>query len=273
MTCLFKFLNINNSLFDLKKGGNDLMTINRDEHIPDISSQASARAFLRTVFSGDAAKSLSLEHATQYVPWLKGYFEALKKFKEDHSVQYIQVLLEEIYRQGLMEPDRIDSLADRLDNHEGVKLFIAHANSVAEKSFSKKSKAMLALYSGQIVAKPELLERPESAIILDALSAINDFDLKYFNMFKKHIKEINETQTRIESAYQTNISNDNISEQDVKDDLNSFFSSIKKLISLQIISQVTGTYKSLESFLIEESPYTNSFYQLYTEYHELYEKL
>lgn len=248
------------------------MTIDRNEYIPNVHSQISARATFETIRSGKAVRSMSLELINENIPLLKQFVESCKLFKSDHEVNFTKILFEEVYRHGLLDAEHIEIVADRLDNHEGVKLFIAHANDVAERSFSKKSKAMLALYSGQIVVKPELLERPESAIILDALSSINDFDLKYFDMFKRHIKVINETQFRIESAYQTSVFRDSISQQDIEDDLTSFFSSIKKLISLQIISQVTGTYKSLKSFLIEESPYTNSFYQLYIEYHELYEK-
>lgn len=246
------------------------MRFNRDEHVPDVHNQITARAILKATRSGNASKALLLEHITDQIPLFKGYFETLKKFKEDQKVQYIQILIEELYRIGLMEPERISLLADTLDDHESVKLYLVYANEAAERSFSKRAKAMLAIYSGRIISDPSLLEKSESAVILEILSAVNDFDIMNFERLYKYIFEYQNFQPESEDAFYRIANKYNIPASEHEEQLLSFNSSLRKLINIQAISIVSGNSGSDSRLIVKFSPYSQKLYELCAEYEEFY---
>ncbi|WP_214771390.1 hypothetical protein [Exiguobacterium sp. s133] len=248
------------------------MTIDREEHTPDIRSQITARAILRTIRSSNPSGALSLEHITEHMPLFKGYFEALKKFQEEHGVQYIQVLLEEIYRHGLMEPDRIDSLADALDDHDGVKLYLSYASDAAEKSFSKRAKAMLAIYSGRVIGDPGLLSKSESAVMLEILSSVNDFDLMSFERLFKYIFEYQDFQPDSHNTYYRIADKYGVPASQHEEGLLSFDSSLRKLINVQAINIVTGNSGTGSRLLVKLSPYSQKLGELCAEYEEFYNR-
>lgn len=248
------------------------METNRNEHTPDIHSQTSASAFIRTLLTGEAAQSLSLENATQYLPWLKGYFEALKKFKDDHSVQYIEVLLKEIYRQGLMGRDRTSALANALDDHDGVKLYLSYANDAAERSFSKRAKAMLAIYSGRVISDPSLLEKAESAVILEILSSVNDFDLVNFERLFEYIFEYQDFQPDSYNTYYRIADKYDVPAGQREEGLLSFDSSLRKLINIQAINIVTGNSGTGSRMSVKISAYSQKLSELCAEYEEFYDR-
>lgn len=251
---------------------NDLMTANRDEYTPNVHSQITAKAILRTVRSGNASKAISLEHITEQIPLFKGYFETLKKFKEDQKVQYIQVLIEELYRHGLMEPERIALLSNTLDDHDGVKLYLVYANEAAERSFSKRAKAMLAIYSGRVIADPKLLAKSESAVMLEILSAVNDFDLLSFERLHKYIFDNKDFQPESDNAFYRIANKYKIPDSDHEEGLISFNSSLRKLINIQAMSIVSGNSEYGSRLIVEMSPYSQKLFELCSEYEEFYER-
>ena len=248
------------------------MTMNRDEHISDLHSIITARGLLSLTGGREAGRSISLEIINENIPLLKQIVESYRFLNQEHQLRYTTVLFEEIYREGLMDNEHIEILSDRLSNHDGIKKFIAQANDAAERTYSKRSKALLGLYSGKVVARPDLLGSPQSAIILDALSSLNDFDLDHFDILARYIEKIQESQVSVQNAYREIASEDNGQDDGEVQGLAFYLSSIKKLISLQIFAQVTGSWGSFGSILVETSPYTNTFYELYREYQQFYEK-
>lgn len=247
------------------------METNRNEHTPDLHSRITARALLSLTGGREAGRGISLEIINENIPLLKQIVESYRSLNQEHQLRYTTVLFEEVYREGLMDDEHIEMLSDRLSDHDGIKMFIAQANDAAERTYSKRSKALLGLYSGKVVARPELLESPQSAIILDALSALNDFDLNHFDILARYIERIREGQVSAPDAYRYIAPENGVRREDIEQGLLFYLSSIRKLISLQIFSQVTGTWGSFDSISVKESPYTNAFFELYREYQGIYE--
>lgn len=247
------------------------MKINRDEHLPDVKSQISARALLRTVSKGVGVGGSIAEYTSGLIPGFKGYLESLKLAKNDYKINYTQILIEDLCKREFMTPEKAEELGRVLDQDQSVRLFLGYAYEAAEKSYSKRSKSLLALYSGMVISDPELLNNHESSIILDALSSLNDFNLDHFEIAVTFINERDDSQISAEDGFRTIMLRNGFSDTQIDAQIGSFISSIKKLISLQVLEQETKTWGSFEKFLIEESPFTRTLYTLFMEYKSLYE--
>lgn len=247
------------------------MKINRDKHLPDVKSQTSARAFMRTFSKGIGVNGSMAEYASGLIPGFKGYLESLKLAKDDYKINYTQILIEDLYKRNLITSDRIEELGRILDEDQSIRLFLGYAYEAAEKSYSKRSKSLLALYSGMVIADPELLNNHESSIILDALSSLNDFNLDHFEIAVNFINERDDPQTSAEEGFKAIMLRNGFTETQIDSQIGSFISSIKKLISLQVLEQETKTIGSFSKFLIEESPFTKTLYSLFMEHKSIYE--
>lgn len=250
------------------------MTMNPDEHTPDLHSRLSAHALLYGLIGGrEAGRNISLEIINENIPVLKQIIESCKSIGQENQLRYTKALFEEVYHQGLMDGEHIEIVADRLSDHDGIKMFIAQANDAAERTYSKRSKALLGLYSGKVLSRPELLGSPQSAIILDALSALNDFDLNHFDMLARYIQSGNDGQVVIQNAYRSIAIIDGVQRNEMDQGLAFYLSSIRKLIALQIFTQTTtGSWEPYGAVMVQASPYTDTFYELYCEYQQIYEQ-
>lgn len=248
------------------------MTINRDEHLPDVKSQTATRALMRTLSKGVGVGGSMAEYTSGLIPGFKGYLESLKLAKDDYKINYTQILIEDLYKRSLMTSERIEDLGRILDEDESIRLFLGFAYEAAERSYSKRSKSLLALYSGRVIAEPKLLNTHESSIILDALSSLNDFNLDHFEIAVRFIDEREDTYIASEEGFKSIMLKDGFQENLIEAQTGSFLSSLKKLISLQVLEQETKTWGSFEMFVIEESPFTRALYILFMEYKNLYER-
>lgn len=248
------------------------METNRNEHTPTTQDSVSALAVLKSIFRGQGVRDIAAEAASHSFPGLKGYLEGLKTFKQEYDINYIDCLVEAMHRDGLLTEENIETLADKLDRHEGVMLYVGHCVEITDRSHSKRAKAILALYSARVIAEPELLNDPESAFMLDVLSSVNDFDITHFEMMTRCMNEYREPQLETREAYSRIARIDMIDPELTERGLVSFQSSIQKLIGLQALERISGTWGSFNNVIVGKSPYTESLEKIYDEYKRLYEK-
>lgn len=236
--------------------------------------------FFKTLLSKNATSDLMLETLENFSS-IKGIIQGLQNFSKEYRINYLDVLISQLYISGNFSEENVEQLKDRLQNDEIVKFYISRCLDIADRSNSPRAKAMLAIYSGRVINNTKLLESPESAVMLDILGNVNDFDLNHFEMIYKYMNHHNDCKVNVHekasdiisfaSPNQSESKNNYIGTVSDNDKL-SFISSIKKLINNMALEQVTGTYESLQYFLIEKSPYSDKVMELCQEYKVLFNK-
>lgn len=244
------------------------MNENQNEHTPTTADAAAFKALTKQFTAKNLDRLISV------TPVIKDFKDALDKGIEAYEGYKVDFLLELIYsmhHEGkLNEQDNIEKLTKQLNDDATLSMFVGHCKEIAEQSNSRMAKIMLAIYTGKVITSPELVEDPVSAVLIDTLSSVNDFNLRHLEDMLKYMDK-HESQIEVRRAYDVIANGYGVQSHKRRKGLLDFKTSMRKFVNLGVLDLASGGLDYSSRMILQPNHYSPMIYELCQEYRELYE--
>lgn len=199
-------------------------------------------------------------------PGIKDLLTSIRALVEERKINFLDTLIFVMYSKGEINDDNIQSLKTKINDSEVILRYLERCQHAFNNSNGLLTRQILAIYSGRVINDTSLLNSYSSSVIIDVLSAINDFDLVYFELAYDKILE--NDQPSIDALKLFNL----IKHYSILESTNplDFVSSIKKLTSLMVFEESTGlAFDMDDEFIVYLNDYSNMLKELIVEHKAL----
>lgn len=194
-------------------------------------------------------------------------------FLQSLRVNYLDVLMAKVYVDCERNEENLKELFSQLTKNESLLAYIGRASEISKQTNSNQATILLGIYSGQVVAKPELSESHISVVMLEILSSLNDTDIKHFCTLYDYLIDHQESGVSSHQAYYglNEMKHESFLKEQIQVDPNlvSYFTSVNKLSNLGLISKGAGMWGGIDNFAVTINAYSHALKDLILEYEEL----
>lgn len=163
----------------------------------------------------------------------------------------------------------LSDIRNRLEGNDALIEVVLRFKESVRKSYSIETAKLLGIYLGKIITSKKTLEKEqESAIIIHALSILNDYDLQHFSMAYSYLKTNNKADTP-HNIFEATKKNNNDSKYKNARSLDYFQVSMNRLSGTQILVSIGGMNGST---LYRSSHLSKVLFDLINDYEELKKK-
>lgn len=216
---------------------------------------------------GLSLSAIDISLSISGIPGIKDLSTSIRSLLDERKIDLLDTLIFVMYSKGEINTNNIESLKKKIQDDNLLLNYLERCQHAFNNSNGSLTRQILAIYSGRVINDTSLLSNYSSSVIIDVLSAINDFDLVYFELAYDKILENDQPSIDVLKLFNL------IEHYSILESTNplDFVSSIKKLTSLMVFEESTGlAFDMDDEFIVSLNVYSNMLKELIVEHKALY---